>query len=173
MAKSPDYIVAPFRVVIDTREQFPFSFTGYKADAHKGYKPLVIPTVTYGLKTGDYSLEGYEDRIAIERKSAADAYSTFSHERERFERELERLSEMEFAGVVIEAGWPSLIGSPPPRSNFSPKSFFRSVIAWQVRYPKVQWWPAETRSWAERVTLRWLERFWRDKHERMKQESAA
>jgi ERCC4-type nuclease len=165
----PDYVVAPFVVIADSREGHPFTFTGFKSDARHGYKSLIVPVVTRGLKTGDYSLEGYEDRIAVERKSAQDAYSTFSQERERFIRELERLNEMEFAAVVIEAGWPSLLKSPPPQSKFSPKSFFRSVVAWQVRYPRVQWWAAETRSWAERVTLRWLERWWKDEQERIKQ----
>ena len=51
----------------------------------------------------------------------------------------------------------------------SPKSFYRSVIAWNIRYPRVHFWAAETRTFAERTTLRWLQRFWEDDQERIKQ----
>lgn len=161
-----DYAIAPFTVVIDSREQFPFGFTGYTADARQQRRPLVIPVQTAGLDSGDYSLLGFERRIAVERKSLSDAYSTFCHDRDRFERELARLNELEFAGVVIEAAWPTILHQPPPHTRFSPKSFFRSVVAWNVRFPRVHWWSCETRSFAERVTLRWLERFWLDAAER-------
>ncbi|HWA98890.1 MAG TPA: ERCC4 domain-containing protein [Pirellulales bacterium] len=165
--RSDKPLIVPFTVVVDTREQSPFGFTGHRADAHKQYRPLVVPVVMAGLRTGDYSLQGFENRIAVERKSLSDAYSTFSQERDRFERELERLNQLEFAGVVIEAGWPSILHRPPPHTKFSRKSFFRSVVAWQVRFPRVHWWACETRSFAETVTLRWLERFWLDDMERM------
>lgn len=156
-------VIAPFLVLIDTREQAPFSFRGFRTDARQGHRPLVVPIALAALPSGDYSLEGCEERITIERKSAADAYQTFCHERTRFERELERLSDLEFAAVVIESPWSRLLFDPPPHTQFSPKSFFRSVIAWQVRFPRVQWWACETRTFAERVTLRLLERFHRDR----------
>jgi DNA excision repair protein ERCC-4 len=164
-----DYVVAPYTIIVDSREIHRFGFTGYRADARQQKKPLVIPVEVAALKTGDYSLKGYENRIAVERKALQDAFSTFCHERDRFERELERLNALEFAGVVIEAGWPSILNSPPPHTQFSPKSFFRSVVAWNVRYPRVHFWACETRSFAERVTLRWLERFFLDEQTKLKQ----
>lgn len=170
---SQDYIICPFTVIADSREQSPWHFTGFKADAAQNYKPLIVPVEVAGLKSGDYSLKGFEDRVGIERKSLADAYSTFSQGRDRFERELERLQEMEFAAVVIEASWPAVLFSPPPHTKFSPKSFFRSVIAWQIRYPQVHWWACETRTFAERVTFRLLQRFWLDEQERLKHGNAS
>lgn len=172
MPDTHDYVLAPFTILIDSREQHPFPFLGYRCDARQQYRPLIIPTKVQGIKSGDYSIEGYEDRVAVERKSLSDAYSTFCAGRDRFERELERLNAMEFAGVVIEASWPSILKQPPPHTKFSPKSFFRSVIAWQVRFPKIQWWAAETRWMAERVTFNWLRRFYEDDQERKKKEAA-
>ncbi len=164
-----DYVIAPYTIAVDNREQMPFQFVGYKTDARQGYKPLIIPTQAASLKTGDYSLVGFEDRISCERKSMQDAFSTFCQGRERFERELERLNAMEFAGVVIESSWPTILHKPPEHTKFSPKSFFRSVIAWNIRYPRVHFWCCETRSFAERVTLRWLERWWADDQQRKKE----
>lgn len=164
--------LTPYCVCIDSREQFPFPFVGYRCDARDQYRPLIIRTKVEGLRTGDYSLEGFEEVIAIERKSLSDAYSTFCQGRERFERELERLDAMPgFAAVVVEAGWPTILNSPPPHTKFSPKSFYRSVKAWQIRYRGVHWEFWETRSMAERATLRLLERYYFDDQERKKKES--
>ncbi|MDE2097140.1 MAG: ERCC4 domain-containing protein, partial [Patescibacteria group bacterium] len=116
------------------------------------------------LKSGDYSLLGFENRIAIERKSLSDLFSTLGQGRDRFHRELERLAatDYQFAAVVCEADWATVLASPPERSMLRPKTVFRSVIAWQIRYPLVHWWFCPGRAFAEKVTFRLLERFWKE-----------
>ena len=52
-----------FRIIIDTREQTPWSF------------PPEIPVEIGTLKTGDYALAG-DDAFAIERKSKDDFLGT-------------------------------------------------------------------------------------------------
>jgi ERCC4-type nuclease len=168
----PDYLVCPFTIVIDSREQAPYSFRGLIADARHKRRPLIVRTEIRGLASGDYSLAGHEDQIAVERKSLDDLYATLGQGRERFERELVRLNELAFAAVVIEAGWSAIVGQPPAHSKLSPKSVYRSVIAWQQRFPKVHWWPCDTRTFAERTTFRILERFWSE-NEKIKSETAA
>ena len=49
------------KILIDTREQAPFTFQGYDVDP----EPATLPV-------GDYSLVGFEDRAAVERKSLDD-----------------------------------------------------------------------------------------------------
>lgn len=154
----------PFRIAIDTREQLKYAFATIRADANQHNRPLVIETVTKCLESGDYSIEGMEHRISIERKSLSDCFSTFSAGRKRFERELHRLSLLEFAAVVIEAEWSEIMRSPPVRSNLNPKCVIRSVMAWQVRFPTIAWWTVPGREVAEAVTFRILERFWIDKN---------
>lgn len=104
-----DFILCDFRIAIDTREQAPWSFTGFRADAAQGRKPLIIQTVTTTLASGDYSIDGLEAEVSIERKSVADFYGTILAERERFERELTRLQAMCDAGghaeIVCEGDW--------------------------------------------------------------------
>ena len=169
MAQKQEYIVNPFTIIADTRENHPFSFRGFKADAPYQDLPLLVPIESGTLQTGDYSVKGFERRISVERKSASDAYSTFGPQnRDRFERELERLNQMDFAAVVVEASCGSLIHDPPPHTRFTPKSFFRSVIAWNIRFPKVHFEMCADRGFAERMTLRWLQRFWLDEQERLK-----
>lgn len=114
------------------------------------------------LPSGDYSIEGFEQKIAIERKSLEDLYGTLTRGRERFERELERLGEFEFSAVVIEAGWRQIIYSPPPATSVSPKSIYRSILAFQQRYRNTQWCAMDSRRLAEVTTYRMLERYWID-----------
>lgn len=152
-------------VKADTREQFPYAFKGIGWDAQDGGGPdkvLTIETVRGTLKSGDYSLVGFEKRVAVERKSLSDCYSTIGQGRDRFERELARLNEMEWAAVVVEATWPELVSEPPPHTKLPPKIVFRSIVAWTVRYQRVHWIPAGPRRLAEITTFRLLERFLRE-----------
>lgn len=156
-------------VVIDTREQLPFTFEGMTCDVIDGGKPLIVTTQRGTLRSGDYSLLGFESKVAIERKSLADAYSTLSQGRDRFERELVRLSAYQFAAVVIEADWPTICADPPPHTKLAPKTVFRSIVAWTVRFPSIHWIPAGPRRLAEVTTFRLLERFLKEEFQSGKQ----
>jgi len=169
-ADNLNLIIAPFVVAIDTREQAAWNFRGLRADAKNNYVDLVVPTKVATLPTGDYSIIGMEGLVTIERKSLEDAYNTFGDGRDRWERELNRLADFQFAAVIVEAGWSSILAHVQPPSvsgrQFTAKHFYRSVIAWQVRFPMIQWWFCRTRTFAERSAFRLLQRFWLDNAER-------
>ena len=167
MAKADDLLIFPGTVVIDSREQLPYAFRCIKGDFRTGHAPLLVNTVIAGLPSGDYSLVGLEGRIAVERKSLEDAFGTFGRGRRRFELELERLSAFDFAAVVVEATWEMILCDPPMSRKLTPKTIFRSVIAWQQRFTKVHWWMVGSRNLAERVTFRILERYYRDHVEKV------
>lgn len=167
--------INPFTVIVDTREQAPWQFQGLRADSKTKYRPLVVFIERQGLKSGDYSIKGFEDQFSIERKSLADAFQTFTVERERFERELERLNEMKFAAVVIEGDWNALTGGPDrlDRSDRQRevigKTCYRSILAWQQRFKGVHWMLMPSRDWAERTAFRIMQRFWEDREYEKKQ----
>jgi ERCC4-type nuclease len=79
-------------IVVDTREQEPYSFD-----------PAHVTCVRRALPVGDYSLQGYESAIAIERKSLEDFVASTITARARFRRELRGLSEYDLGCVVVEA----------------------------------------------------------------------
>lgn len=153
----------PGTILIDTREQQPYTFAGFRADKRDGGGPLVVDTETVGLSSGDYSLAGYADRIAVERKSLNDLFGTLSQGRDRFERELTRLDAMPFAAVVVEADWLTIFTAPPQFSQLEPKTVFRSVLAWCQRFPRVHWFNVPDRAFGEAITLRILQRFLKDR----------
>ena len=158
-----DIATAPFTVVVDTREQVPFTFLDLRTDAKDGRKPLVVPTVRGTLTSGDYSIHGFESQVSIERKGLDDLFNTLGQGRERFERELIRLASSNVvADVVIEADWGAIVAAPPQHSRLDPKTIFRSVIAWRLRFPNIHWWCCPGRRFAEILTYRLLERFWKD-----------
>lgn len=156
-------LVFPVAVIVDTREQTPFLFQGIRADAKDKRRPIEINIVNRCLSSGDYSLDGFESRVAIERKSLSDLYGTLGKGRQRFEKELQRLAMYDFAAVVVEAAWLEILGTPPDRSQLHPLTVYRSVIAWQQRYPRIHWWMCPDRTFAERTTFRILQRFFLDR----------
>ena len=85
--------VGPATVVVDTREQEPYSFD-----------PRLVVAVRRALPAGDYSVAGLEHTVAVERKALNDFVSTVIHNRERFRNELRKLASYRAACVVVEAG---------------------------------------------------------------------
>ncbi len=174
-----DYIaLCPFTIVRDSNEGHPFPFLGLKTRKSEGAKPLVIKTVQkplyatsvrdvqvgaaiHSVGLADYSIEGMEHRIQIERKSIADLFGTLGDRRGRFEAEIKRLHEdCEFAAVVVEGGWSQISrwqGNGP-----KPDSVTGTIVAWMQRYRNVSWILADSRSIAEKLTYRALERFYSD-----------
>lgn len=146
-------------VLVDSAEQLPYTFAGMKCDKADGGGPLTIPTQRANLEWGDYSLLGFEKQVSIERKSHSDLFGTLGRGRDRFERELAALAAYRWAAVVIEASWEEICTTAPPHSEMEPKTVFRSILAWSVRYPRIHWFAAGPRRLAEVTTFRLLERF--------------
>lgn len=153
-----------FTIIIDTREQLPYTFN-YLWEGVSGESPrLVVPCVRGTLKTGDYSIVNHEDLVTIERKSKDDLWSSISQGRENFEERLERMQLFEFAAIVVETSWDKLL-IQPHFTDYLPKSLSRTIQAWMIRYRYVQWIMLPNRAWAESFTFRLLQRFWIDKQE--------
>lgn len=131
-------------IVIDSREQRPYAF------------PDAVPGT---LPTGDYSLLGYEDRVAVERKTKNDAYASLGRDRPRFRREVERMSALQYGAIVVEASVPDFL-RPPLFSHLAPTAALNSLLAWSVRFG-IQVFFAGDRTHGALITLQLLTKFWR------------
>lgn len=140
MSPRPPEIV----VAVDTREQKPYRFPRFEVKT---------------LSSGDYSIVGFEDRIAIERKTKEDAYSSLGQGRDRFERELERLSRFDYAAIVIETSLPEFLQAPA-FSRMNPKAAANSIIAWSVKYRVCVFFAGDRRH-GNALTRQLLEKYWR------------
>jgi ERCC4-type nuclease len=155
-------ITCPFTIVVDGREKAPYQFTGLTGDAGDNHLPILVAWQWAHLKTGDYSIEGLEHLVSVERKSLEDLYNTLGSHRDRFQAEHERLASYPQgrACVVVEASWDDILNRPPERSKLRPKTVLRTAISWSVRYG-VPWVTAEDRRLAEIYTFRFLEKAWK------------
>src|SRR5947208_2756420 len=77
---------------IDPKEQLPLDLSPLR-------------TISLSMPTGDYTVVGLQHVVAIERKSAEDMLACIGRERERFDREIQRLLAYPVRAIVVEAGW--------------------------------------------------------------------
>lgn len=167
MSKKDEPLFTPFTILIDQQEGLPYSFAGLRSFAKQGRRPLVVPSRITHLKTADYTIEGLESIVCVERKGgqvngAADLFATIGQGRDRFERELERMSKFRVAHVVVEASWDSILFTPPEHSRLDPQNIWHTVNAWEQRFPRVHWHFFSNRRLAEIKTFRILQRAYRD-----------
>lgn len=162
IAETPeaDFAVCPFVIAVDSREGAPWHFRSIRADAKDKNATLIVRTERKGLATGDYSIVGHENQIAIERKEKGDCFHCMGADRERFEKQVQRLSELPHGYVIVEADWLSVFAGHP-QSQLRPKVIHRTVISWTLRYPTVNWFFAPTRAFAEATCFRLLESYWK------------
>lgn len=137
--------VPPFVIVRDSREQDGYDFAG-------------LASVRTGIPTGDYSIVGYEHRVAVERKNKADAWGCVAGERPRFERCLERLAALERAAIVIECDLREFAVRPSYIQRVTPATAVGSYVSWSCKYRIPVFW-CDTKAYAERITLRFLVAF--------------
>lgn len=105
--------------IVDTREQTPLKLPGIRSEAGT-------------LATGDYSVKGLESLIAIERKSLPDLVACCGRERERFDREVQRLLAYPVRALVVEADWQD-IESANWRGKLTSKQVGASLVSWMVQ----------------------------------------
>jgi len=103
-----------FTILVDTREQTPWEFA--------------YPTLRGSLKTGDYSVQGLEDVVSLERKSLGDLVQSVTWERERFIREVERLATFPVRAIVVEAHMGDVTRGLY-RTRATPQSVIASTLA--------------------------------------------
>lgn len=168
----------PFSIVVDKNEGFPYRFSGMVADGANAGRPIVVNTVSKALYLmgrrqievkgnlfqkglADYSIDGLEELIQIERKSLEDLYGTLGGRRDDFEAEIARLNLCDFAAVVVEASWDDILNNPPDHSRLLPKTVRQTIVSWSMRYRHVHWFTCSGRDDAENLTYRLLEMFWR------------
>ena len=96
--KKPKKSAPLVTIIEDSREQRSLDFAPFA--------PFGVAVERRKLRTGDYSVAGYEHHILIERKSLQDLVGTLTHGRERFLREMyDRGAYVPCKHLVIEASW--------------------------------------------------------------------
>lgn len=131
-------------IVIDTREQLPYVFG--------------LPTISKKIDTGDYSVEGHESSVCVERKSLDDFVSTIIYGRDRFARELERMRDIPHTMIIIEADIGSVL-MHGYTSRTHPSCVVGKIISIMAR-EHIPVMMAGSRDIAQQITERFLCKSW-------------
>lgn len=84
-------------VLVDTREKYPFDFSRFPN--------WIADEKRQALKVGDYSVEGMETLLALERKTLTDLITTVIQQRERFFKLCEKMMKYRWRALLIEASY--------------------------------------------------------------------
>lgn len=128
-----------YTIIRDTREKEGEGWTWRVSQNCAG-------TITKALKTGDYTLSGYEDVLAIERKGSIAEWAVNIHQ-QRFVRELARLQEIRFPFLLLEFAVDDVlqypVGSTIPKRLWSKLRFkgpylLKKTIEYQMQYSNIK-----------------------------------
>jgi ERCC4-type nuclease len=127
-------------IVIDTRERYPFRFTGKAAQ-----------TKRVALAAGDYGVRAGEALIAsVERKTFDNFAASLSDGTLAFQ--CQRLAELPAAAVVVEGKYSDLFRLEHVNGAW----LADTLVRLQLRYPEIQVVFADSRKFAEDWTYRFL-----------------
>lgn len=126
-------------IVVDTRETTPLW--------------SVPPCESKTLHNGDYSLVGFEDLIAVERKSIPDLINSVGEGRERFIRQVRRCSQVEGC-VLIEGSIRAVLGHVP-RGQMNGRRALATLMSWSQAY-SIPVFFADGLVEAQGVALSWM-----------------
>jgi ERCC4-type nuclease len=136
-------------VLVDTREKTPFDFGQFSN--------WIGEVRRCKLSVGDYSVQGMEKILALERKTLPDLVSTLIHERPRFFRMCEKLSQYRWRALIIEASYEDI--KSPYDDDFTvahPNAVSGTLDALEARFGIPVIYTSLYRSLAEEKAASWI-----------------
>jgi len=125
--------MSKYWIIKDTREKTGWNFQ--ESESCKGTK-------SQALETGDYSVEGLEDLLCIERKASV-AELAANVTQKRFQNEIERMQEYKHAFIILEFSINDILAFPVG-SNIPKKKWkyikikgpfiLKKISEYQVKY---------------------------------------
>ena len=138
-------------VIIDTREKNPFDFGRFKNWIGGGK--------SQALKAGDYSIEGMETLLVLERKTLTDLITTLIQQRTRFFKQCEKMTKYRWRALFIEASYED-IKSPYDQDEYNtlahPNAVSGTLDALEARFGIPVIYTSLYRPLAEEKAASWL-----------------
>ena len=157
--------VCPFTIIQDSREQAPWTFQNIVIEK----KLWVIRRVVKTMKTGDYTIEGYEDRLCLERKSVSDLIQSVTREHDREARKQSRMRDIQDAGgfsrMIIEGSFSSACDEldADESRGVSSGHILGTWKSWEIKY--IPWLWAGDRRRAELIAFHLMLEWWKTEQE--------
>lgn len=142
-------IPKPF-VLVDTRERMPLSF-GRFPNWIAGEKKKA-------LRVGDYSVEGMEDLLIIERKSLTDLITTLMQQRQRFFEMCDKMAKYRWRALLVEASYEDVktVYGYDLNTSAHPNAVSGSLDALEAKFSTPVIYTSRYRPLAEEKAASWL-----------------
>lgn len=128
-------------IIVDVQEKMPLS---------RYFDQKLIRVDTATLSTGDYTVKGASDILAIERKSLPDLLHCVTHDRERFMDQMRRMKNYPSRFLIVEATR-ATIEAEAYKPNVGAKSVVGTLLGLAVRWNICVVYCKDQKEAAERV----------------------
>ena len=137
-------------VLIDTREKDPFDFSRFPN--------WIAEEKRRKLDVGDYSIQGMEKVLALERKSLSDLITTLIQQRSRFFKMCEKLAQYRWRALLVEASYEDIKSPYDEEYNTlaHPNAVSGTLDALEARFSIPVIYTSQYRPLAEEKAASWL-----------------
>ena len=135
-------------VLIDSRERYPFNFNRFPnwiADQKK-----------QKLNVGDYSVQGMENLLTIERKSLSDLITTLMQQRPRFFRLCEKMTKYRWRALFVEASYEDIKSPYGEYTKAHPNAVSGTLDALEAKFGIPVVYASRYQELAEEKAASWL-----------------
>lgn len=136
-------------VLVDTREKIPFDLARFKN--------WIGGEERCKLSIGDYSVQGMEKLIALERKTLTDLITTLMQQRPRFFQMCERLARYRWRALIVEASYEDIKSPYEDLCTLAhPNAISGTLDALEARYGIPVIYTSRYRPLAEEKAASWI-----------------
>jgi ERCC4-type nuclease len=142
-------------VLIDSREKSPFDFTRFPK--------WIAEERRQKLYAGDYSVQGMEDLLVLERKTLTDLITTLMQQRNRFFKLCEKLAQYRWRALFVEASYEDIKSPYGEYTKAHPNAVSGTLDALEARFGIPVIYTSRHRALAEEKAASWLSKhftFW-------------
>lgn len=135
-------------VLVDTREQSPFNFSRFPN--------WIAEEKRQKLDAGDYTVEGMEDLLVLERKTLSDLITTLIQQRPRFFKLCEKMSRYRWRALLVQASYEDLKSPYDEYTEAHPNAVSGTLDALEARYGIPVIYTSQYQELAEEKAASWL-----------------
>jgi ERCC4-type nuclease len=135
-------------VLIDTREKSPFDFSRFNN--------WIADEKRQKLNVGDYTVEGMEDLLILERKTLTDLVTTLMQQRPRFFKLCEKLARYRWRALFVEASYEDIKSPYGEYTLAHPNAVSGTLDALEARYGIPVIYTSRYRELAEEKAASWI-----------------
>lgn len=134
--------------MVDTREKLPLDFSRFPN--------WIAEEKRQKLDAGDYTVEGMEDLLVLERKTLSDLITTLIQQRPRFFKLCQKMSQYRWRALFIQASYEDVKSPYGEHTEARPNAISGTLDALEARYGIPVIYTSQYQELAEEKAASWL-----------------